>query len=252
MVNDRPERLAGEFVLGTLDHAERKEAEELMAKDHRFAQSVADWNRWLFPLTEAIPSYLPPETLWSKIESTLDSVDGERASHVTVRTSDHSQIVQLRQKLATWRFATLATGFAALMLVLAVISGVDLPWHASFQDNQYVAMLGNDSGRYGFIVTVAPTKQKMMIRQLGVSAPPEKCHELWLIKSDGSVPSTLGIIKPGSHKSFDISGMISTDDLKKGLKLAVSVEPLSGAQSGLTMGPVVFQGDLMPQRPGSE
>ena len=73
-MSDEPDRdlLAAEFVLGSLEGAERGEAERLLAADPSFARSVAAWQQRLTPLAANIAPVTPPVDLWRSIEASID------------------------------------------------------------------------------------------------------------------------------------------------------------------------------------
>lgn len=102
------ERLAGEYVLGTLDAEERRQVEGALATDARLAAAVARWEARLQPLAERVQPVEPGANLWPRIERSL----GEADVKVTTRRES------LWQRLALWQGLS-ATGLAA-SLVLAV------------------------------------------------------------------------------------------------------------------------------------
>ena len=59
--------LAAEFVLGTLDAAEREQAEEYIRSDPAFAALVQDWERRLGELHAMVDPVPPPPELWMAI-----------------------------------------------------------------------------------------------------------------------------------------------------------------------------------------
>jgi anti-sigma-K factor RskA len=63
--------LAAEYVLGTLDAAERDEAEALINSDAAFAAMVGDWERKLGELSAMVAPVSPPPELWAAIQERL-------------------------------------------------------------------------------------------------------------------------------------------------------------------------------------
>ena len=59
--------LAAEYVLGSLDAAERAEVEARRALEGSFAAAVEAWERRLAPLLEAAPEVAPPPDLFDRI-----------------------------------------------------------------------------------------------------------------------------------------------------------------------------------------
>ena len=63
--------LAAEYVLGTLEGDERREAVRLLATDPAFARAVAVWQQRLTPLVAQVAPAAPPADLWGRIEANI-------------------------------------------------------------------------------------------------------------------------------------------------------------------------------------
>ena len=71
---DRPElaeRLAAEYVAGTLRGPARRRLEALLPGHPVLRQAVQDWQDRLLPLTAALDEVAPPERVWRRIEARL-------------------------------------------------------------------------------------------------------------------------------------------------------------------------------------
>src|SRR5436190_379800 len=62
------EALAGEYVLGTLDSAERAQAQELLHDNPDFAARVKVWERRLSELHLMVEAVEPDSTIWERIQ----------------------------------------------------------------------------------------------------------------------------------------------------------------------------------------
>ncbi|MGH7041672.1 MAG: hypothetical protein ACREFY_06030, partial [Acetobacteraceae bacterium] len=71
MSGSERDMLAAEYVLGTLDEAERAEARRLIETDPGFADGVRAWERRLAPLSRIPPQIPPPDDLWQRIETRI-------------------------------------------------------------------------------------------------------------------------------------------------------------------------------------
>lgn len=71
MERDDSEATAGEFVLGTLDAAERDRFRAALNGDPALGRSVAEWERRLAPLCEALPPMNAPAGLLAGIEDRI-------------------------------------------------------------------------------------------------------------------------------------------------------------------------------------
>jgi anti-sigma-K factor RskA len=105
---DKPElqdRLAAEYVLGTLRGGARLRFEAWMREDAALRQIVAGWEARLVPLADAVPARTPPRRVWRAIERRLGA------------PADPARTAGLWDSLAFWRnWGLVATGCAAALL----------------------------------------------------------------------------------------------------------------------------------------
>ena len=73
--NPDKEVLAAEYVLGTLDFAERAQAQRMIASDPAFAALVGDWERRLGELNVLVAPVEPPPAILDKIKARQASGD---------------------------------------------------------------------------------------------------------------------------------------------------------------------------------
>src|SRR2546430_6346699 len=100
---DAIERLAGEYVLGTLRGPARARFEDVLAMDSFARDQVHAWQTRLAPLDRATKPVTPPAPIWARIEARLDPTASFAAR-------------KPRDRASAWR--ALAAGFAFLSLVL--------------------------------------------------------------------------------------------------------------------------------------
>ena len=114
MDEDR-EILAAEYALGTLDAAERRQAERLIASDAgiRRARRAIGSGR-LSLLAEAVDGVEPPASVWRR--SSLRC----RRCRSAGTPSGSAEIVYLTRKLNRWRTATYVAGALAASLLLFI------------------------------------------------------------------------------------------------------------------------------------
>src|SRR5262245_13515944 len=101
------DRLAAEYVLGTLTRRVRARFQSLMRYDRDLRQIVADWEERLVPLAHAAPGITPPARLWRTLER---------------RIRQPQRDPRLWESLAFWR--TFAVTSAAFVLILGIAIGV--------------------------------------------------------------------------------------------------------------------------------
>ena len=68
---DVSEKLAGEFVLGTLEAGERTMVERRMRDEPDFRRSVDGWTRRLTPLADRVAPVTPPASVWAAIHQRI-------------------------------------------------------------------------------------------------------------------------------------------------------------------------------------
>ncbi len=102
--------LAAEYVLGSLDAAERAGVEARRRSDASFVASVEAWQRRLAPLSEQLPGVTPPPELFGGI---LSRISGPES-----RPSRVANVILLRRNPGYGR--RLAIGAAALAACFAV------------------------------------------------------------------------------------------------------------------------------------
>ncbi|MGE3627020.1 MAG: anti-sigma factor [Hyphomicrobiales bacterium] len=239
------ELLAAEYALGTLTGADREAAERRLRQDSVFRAQVEAWEKRLAPLAEATPETPAPDRLWSRIEASLPPVAPRSRS---MRGVIDDAVASLERRLAAWRIGALASGAAAALALALWIGGINAPGRPpAGEPSRYVAMLMGDAGTYGFVVTVEPDTQKMMVRTLIPHPPENQDYELWLLK-DGAEPKTLGIVPPGQYMAMPMPDKMDMPNPDERIKLAISLEPRGGA-GGKPMGKVMYAGDLMKLTP---
>lgn len=239
--------LAGEYVLGTLDSESRARAEKLMVTDAAFQQNVHEWNQRLAPLSEAIEPVSPPSSAWAKIEAALASSVPASPQPLAELAS---QMAELKRSLAAWRFAAMTAVAASVALAFVWMGEFDTPFRQTQPEERYVAMLENDKGDMGFVITMNMNGRQFAIRPVSAQAPANKVYELWAIMKDSKKPPmTLGLVGTGAYAMMDAPLEIDSKELEKGVQLAVSLEGVGGAPAGAPMGPVMFAGLLVKLTP---
>ncbi|MFZ3120815.1 MAG: RNA polymerase subunit sigma-70, partial [Variovorax sp.] len=87
--DDDLQSLAGEYVLGTLSAARRREVEARMAHEPALRDAVDAWEQRLHPLTALAEPVEPSAALWARIERSVApqaAADGMRRAASGVQT----------------------------------------------------------------------------------------------------------------------------------------------------------------------
>ena len=218
---DDIDALAGEYVLGTLDDAERRAAMARLVSDASFRAAVAGWERRLQPLTDTAKPVNPSRDLFAEIMARLAD---------DISRGDGSEVVALRRRVTRWRYvAAIATAAAAVLLVVS-LNGKPGP-------DKYVATLTPEGGAPGFVLTVDTVKHTLTVSRVADAAPSGKSYQLWAIEPGGQ-PKSLGVVQQARYEQ-------PLDLPTENLTLAISLEPEGGSPTSGPTGPVVFSGNLI-------
>ena len=111
--DDDIDGLAGEYVLGSLDPAERAGVNARRSADISLAAAIEAWQRRLDPLSESAPGISPPADLFDTI---LSRISGE-IGHLI----GPSRVIALPRNRKSWK--RIAIGASALAACLALAIG---------------------------------------------------------------------------------------------------------------------------------
>lgn len=240
---DKPglqDRLAAEYVLGTLRGRARARFQAWLREDAALRRVVTEWESRLGPMAEAVAPVAPPRRLWREIEARLVRTAPPRAG--------------FWESLAFWRATGLvASGMAAALLVavatqrpqvveVPVVRSVELPASTKMQPS-YVAVLRDETGRVVFMAYAARESDELWIKKVGMDEPGEGRHyHLWgLTMKPGDPPRSLGMIPPGEKATIKLAA-VADQTLADFPALALSIEPMPMPRIA-PVGPVVAKGD---------
>ena len=221
------DRLAGEYVLGTLEGAERQSAEALLARDPGFARAVAAWQERLTPLAALAAPAAPPPGLWRRIDAaTMPAPRPVAPRPLGIRFWQGSTAGAL----------ALAAALAGIMLLRAPAPPV-------------LAVLAGRGRGAGFIA-VARAGAGLVLRPIAAIPvlPVGREMELWVLPRGASAPRPLGALPQGGRRGPPPGeeGGVEKGLIAAGAELLVSVEPAGGSPSGKPTGPVIYRGVLRP------
>ena len=238
--------LAGEYVLGVLDAAQRAEVERRIASDPGFGRLVTQWENRLAPMLESLGSEPVPAHLWPRIRTSLGWPSAATASP------------RLWQRTGFWQGMT---ALAAALALVAVFSRRELEPAAPVstpvavtpstptapaepeQATKPVTPLLHDDGTPGWLASVDTTQGKVLM--VPVPAPADaagRAPELWLIPAGGA-PRSLGLVSINRAHTVAVPDTLR-DALVNGSVLAITLEPSTGAPQGVPTGPIIAKGDI--------
>ena len=224
------ERLAAEYVIGTLRGRARARFEALARYDPALRRIVAEWEARLTPLSAAAVEIEPPPRLWQKIAR---------------RIAGSGRGVSASRGLAFWR--GMAVTSVAFVLILATFIGVaprpDPPM-------AMVTVMNDERGQPALVVSWPPMKamrepfvRVKVVQEHPVMAP-GTTWEMWMLPGGKAAPVSLGLITTDADQTMRLRPALATR-MDGAWGLAMSVEPKGGSPTGAPTGPVIFKGQCV-------
>lgn len=209
------DRLAAEYVLGTLQGHARRRFEALLPSHPALQRAVAGWQDRLIPLSASVPGVQPGPAVWEQVQERLFGMQ-KRGPTSVVATPRRSQRVD------TWRHATAAS------LLLAFALSVPLWWPLPPRAPILVVLSPTSGGPASFVAAVAPDGRSLVLAPIGgLTVDPTQVLELWLLPKQGA-PRSLGLVS--AHRP---SKVLRSHLLDGASALALSIEAPGGAPKGM-------------------
>jgi anti-sigma-K factor RskA len=222
---DRADRLAAEYVLGTLRGGTRRRFEALLPAHPALRQAVAQWQERLAPLSGSVAQVPPPPRVWQRIEAQLFARSGPAVAP------------RWWQQLALWRgFSGVASAAALVLWVVASqVPPAQPPVVVVLAANPEAALALNAS----FVASITADGRALVLKPLHtLNLAPGRALELWAVPAQGA-PRSLGLVQAAGATT-----LLRASLLQDTAALAVSVEPPSGSPTGAPTGPIVSVGKL--------
>ena len=223
------DRLAAEYVMGTLRGRARARFQALLRYDPGLRRIVSEWEARLTPLSAAAGEITPPARVWQAVAR---RVAGGRPGAAWTG-------------LAFWR--GLAVTSTAFVLVLAAFIGVAPRPEAPMA---MVAVMNDDRGLPAMVVswpsmkaTRNPYVRIKVVQEHPVMAP-GTTWEMWMLPGGREKPVSLGLITTDVDQTMRVRPALA-DSMESAWGLAMSVEPEGGSPTGAPTGPVVFKGQCV-------
>ncbi len=222
---------AGEYVLGTLDAAERADFIRRLAVDQEARGLVAAWGARLEPLLERSPEVTPPAGVWPAIEARIAPAANDN------RVSPFWRSAAISASL-------LAVAGGALALrpppPAPVIFAAAPPAGPS-----YVAAVTAKGAEPALLVTIDAATGRAVVRAIGLTPPARKSLELWYIGA-GHDPQSMGLVSGNTRVEMPMGKAMARGDKLDASQFAITVEPEGGAPAGAPTGEIMYSGKVMP------
>ena len=212
------DRLAAEYVLGTLRGRARRHFERWMVSP-QVVVMVNDWEQRLAGLEPSLQKITPPARVWRGIESRLEL---SRSRRSTVRWLAIAATVLLAA-LGIFTLRPVSPQLVATQRASIEADPQTIYWR--------VELLGDNQELDVQVLATHPLESG-------------KAHELWILPAQGS-PVSLGLL-PASGTRHLVLSAAQRAALAGARQLAVSLEPSGGSPTGLPTGPVIHVAPLSP------
>ena len=221
------DKLAAEYVLGTLRGRARARFQSLLRYDLGLRRLVAEWEVRLTPLALAAGEISPPARVWQALAQ---------------RIAGAARGTGWWASLGFWR--GLAVTSTAFVLVLASFIGVAPRPEPPMAT---VAVMSDEKAQPAMVVSWQQMKTmrephiRVKILQDHPTMAAGTAWELWMLPGGDQKPVSLGLV--GTEPTQELTIPQKFAALIDGAwGLAMSVEPGGGSPTGLPTGPVLYKG----------
>jgi anti-sigma-K factor RskA len=217
------DKLAAEYVLGTLKGGARRRFEALLRDDAVLRRMTQEWQARLVPMAELAPERQPRAQVWRALERRLGL--GPKHAAWQFWRSD---------SLLLWRTLGLGSLAATLLLALVLRSAlVDAPRF------DHLAALTDDKARTAMVVTADSERRVLAVRLVDAAPPAGQALQLWAVPRQGN-PRSLAVLAGQDTLALDLPRSALGDDVAM---LAVSLEPRGGSpKPDGPSGPILYKG----------
>ena len=219
------EKLASEYVIGTLRGRARARFQALLRYDPGLRLIVAEWEARLTPLAVAAGEIAPPTRVWRAVAQRI-------AGGAT-------------KGLAFWR--GLAVTSTAFVLILAAFIGLAPRPEPPMA---MVAVMSDDKGQPALVVSWPPMKAmrdpyvRIKVVQEHPVMAPGTTWEMWMLPRGKAAPVSMGLITTDADQTMRIKPALA-NRMEGAYGMAMSVEPEGGSPTGAPTGPVIFKGQCV-------
>lgn len=222
------ERLAAEYVLGTLRGGARRRFEGLMHDDAALRRTTGEWNERLGAMAEFAPAVAPDKRVWRAIEDQLN-----------LRPAAPGWQFWRHGSLALWRSLGLASTAVAALLLVTVLAVRPDSGQVSGRVSD-IASLTDEGARPALVVTADRQRKLMTVKVVAnLALTPQQALQLWAVPRDGK-PRSLGVLGARRELTLPLPANAIGADVAV---LAVSLEPAGGSPDpNGPSGPILYKG----------
>jgi anti-sigma-K factor RskA len=211
------DRLAAEYVLGTLRNRARRRFERWLLSP-QVGALVKAWEERLAGLEPRLVPVPPPATVWRGIENQLG--------------------LRKLQRRPAMRWLAIAAS-----LVFFVVVGVFITHQPGPQLTQQSFLQADPQTIYWRVEVLGDNQELELQVNVVHDLAPGKSHELWALPDAGGAPVSLGLM-PHTGEHHRVLSATQRSALANSHQIAVSLEPEGGSPTGSPTGPVLLVAPL--------
>ena len=181
---DLLDRLASEYVLGTLHGAARRRFDKLLIESVAARAAVQAWEQRLALLANAIPPVSPPAHVWTAIEARVRSAV---ASTAMTHGAQGSWWSRLWKPALGFAFGAALT-FALVQLMPGAFVSLDgLAQREQALPQSYVGLLSDREGLPTLLISSTRHGTRVTVKSLRpVTVPAGKVAQVWALPKEGA------------------------------------------------------------------
>jgi anti-sigma-K factor RskA len=220
------DRLAAEYVLGTLRYRARRRFERWLLSP-QVGALVKAWEERLAALEPVLVPVAPPLSVWTGIENRLG-----------LRRTGSRPVTRWLAIAASLVF------FTTFGIFLTQMPGTEVEPPVPTLASTQKSFLQADPQTIYWRVEVLGDNQEISLHVHKVhDLPPGKAHELWALPASGAAPVSLGLM-PHTGDHHRVLTATQRAALSGSKQIAVSLEPEGGSPTGAPTGPVLLVAPL--------
>jgi anti-sigma-K factor RskA len=227
--------LAGEYVLGLVEGADRERLEQRIAREPALAASVESWRGHLAAIDATARPIPPSPGLWARIEAEIASIlpAAERGRAKAVKAG--GTLTDWWNSLFIWRGAAFAGALAAILLAIGLNGALD----RAKRQPVMVAVLLTDANVAAAVVNTYPDGRVEMVPLQNIAVPAGMALEIWTLWDRTVGPRSVGLIDRARTTPLRLDQLpLGTNQL-----FEITIEPATGSPTGRPTGPIVAKGN---------
>jgi anti-sigma-K factor RskA len=226
--------LAGEYVLGLVEGADREQLEQRIAREPALAASVESWRGHLAAIDATARPIPPSPGLWARIEAEIAAIlpTAERGRAKAVKAG--GTLSDWWNSLFVWRGAALAGALAALLLAIGLNGALD----RAKRQPLMVAVLLTDANVAAAVVNTYRDGRVEMVPLQNIAVPAGMALEIWTLWDRTVGPRSVGLIDRARTTPLRLDQL----PLGKDQLFEITIEPATGSPTGRPTGPIVAKG----------